>query len=84
MLVACRLAGLSALGAHYADENTQAQFGVKEQQERRHPRSSEAMGRPSDAYSLSWPWRFGERLFQGRQILIQMVSQFECGLGHYT
>ena len=27
MLVACRLAGLSALGAHYADLNALAQFG---------------------------------------------------------
>ena len=30
MLVACRLAGLSALEAHYADDNAQAQSGVKE------------------------------------------------------
>jgi hypothetical protein len=27
MLVACQLAGLSALGAHYADLNALAQFG---------------------------------------------------------
>jgi hypothetical protein len=41
MLVACRLAGLSALEAHYADDNAQAQPGVEEQQERRRPRPSE-------------------------------------------
>jgi hypothetical protein len=35
MLVAYRLAGLSALEGHYADDNAQAQSGVKEQQERR-------------------------------------------------
>jgi len=35
MLVACRLAGLSALEGHYADDNAQAQSGVEEQQERR-------------------------------------------------
>ena len=29
MLVACPLAGLSALEAHYADDNTQAQSGVE-------------------------------------------------------
>jgi hypothetical protein len=29
MLVACRLAGLSALEAHYADDNAQAQSGVE-------------------------------------------------------
>jgi hypothetical protein len=34
MLVACRLAGLSALEGHYADDNAQAQSGVEEQQER--------------------------------------------------
>ena len=27
MLIACRLAGLSALEAYYADDNAQAQFG---------------------------------------------------------
>ena len=31
MLVACRLAGLSALEPHYADDNAQAQSGVEEQ-----------------------------------------------------
>ena len=41
MLVACRLAGLSALEGHYADDNAQAQSGVKEQQERRRSRPSE-------------------------------------------
>jgi hypothetical protein len=30
MLVACRLAGLSAHEAHYADDNAQAQSGVEE------------------------------------------------------
>ena len=30
MLVACRLAGLSALKTHYADENAQAQSGAEE------------------------------------------------------
>ena len=30
MLVACRLAGLSALEGHYADDNAQAQSGVEE------------------------------------------------------
>jgi hypothetical protein len=30
MLVAFRLAGLSALGAHYPDDNAQAQSGVDE------------------------------------------------------
>jgi hypothetical protein len=34
MLAACRLAGLSALEAHYADDNAQAQSGVEEQYER--------------------------------------------------
>ena len=29
MLVACRLVGLSALGARYADENAQAQSGPR-------------------------------------------------------
>ena len=29
MLVACRLAGLSAFGAHYADLNALAQFGPR-------------------------------------------------------
>jgi hypothetical protein len=29
MLVACRLAGLSALEGHYADDNAQAQSGVE-------------------------------------------------------
>ena len=37
MLVACRLAGLSALEGHYADDNAQAQSVVEEQQERRRP-----------------------------------------------
>jgi hypothetical protein len=41
MLVACRLAGLSALEPHYADDNAQAQSGVEEQRERRRPRPSE-------------------------------------------
>ena len=31
MLVACRLAGLSVLEAHYADDTAQAQSGVEEQ-----------------------------------------------------
>jgi hypothetical protein len=30
MLVAFRLAGLSALGAHYPDDNAQAQSGIDE------------------------------------------------------
>jgi hypothetical protein len=46
MLVACRLAGLSALETHYADDNAQAQSGVGEQQERRRPRPSEGHARP--------------------------------------
>ena len=33
MLFAYRLAGLSALEGHYADDNAQAQSGVEEQQE---------------------------------------------------
>ena len=33
MLVACRLAGLSALEAHYADDNAEAQSGVEGLQE---------------------------------------------------
>jgi hypothetical protein len=41
MLVACRLAGLSALEVHYADDNAQAQSGVEELQERRRLRPSE-------------------------------------------
>jgi hypothetical protein len=51
MLVACRLAGLSALEAHYADGNARAQSGVDEQQERRHSRPSEAMRSPGESYS---------------------------------
>jgi hypothetical protein len=31
MLVACRLAGLSALEGHHAGDNAQAQSGVEEQ-----------------------------------------------------
>jgi hypothetical protein len=38
MHVACRLAGLSAVEAYYADDNAQAQSGVEEQQEERRPR----------------------------------------------
>jgi hypothetical protein len=45
MLVACRLAGLSALEAHYADDNAQAQSGVEEHQGRRRPRPSEVRAR---------------------------------------
>jgi hypothetical protein len=41
MLVACRLAGLSALEAHYGDDNAQAQSGVEGLQERHGPRPSE-------------------------------------------
>jgi hypothetical protein len=37
MLVACRLAGLSVLEAHYADDTAQAQSGVEEQWERPPP-----------------------------------------------
>jgi hypothetical protein len=39
MLVACRLTGLSALEAHYADNNAQAQSGVEAQHKPRHPRA---------------------------------------------
>ena len=51
MLVACRLAGLSALEAHYADVNAQAQSGVEGQQDRRRPRLSEEMRRPVESCS---------------------------------
>ena len=50
MLVACRLAGLSALGAHYADINARTQSGVDELQERRRPRPSEGMRSPGESY----------------------------------
>jgi hypothetical protein len=49
MLVACRLACLSALGAHYADDTAQAQSGVEEQQDRRRP--LRCMRRPVESYS---------------------------------
>jgi hypothetical protein len=49
MLVACRLAGLSALEGHYADDNAQAQSGGEEQQERRRPRLSEGHARPGES-----------------------------------
>jgi hypothetical protein len=51
MLVACRLAGLSALETHYADDSAQAQSGIEEQQERRYSRPSEAMRSPGESYS---------------------------------
>jgi hypothetical protein len=51
MVVACRLAGLSALEGHYADDNAQAQSGVEGQQDRRRPRLSEEMRRPVESCS---------------------------------
>jgi hypothetical protein len=51
MLVAYRLAGLSGLEGHYADDNAQAQSGVDEQQERRRSRPSAAMRSPGESYS---------------------------------
>jgi hypothetical protein len=57
MLVACRLAGLSALEGHYADINARTQCGVEEQQGRRRPRLSEEMRRPVESCSdviLGW------------------------------
>jgi hypothetical protein len=65
MLVACRLAGLSALGAHYADDNAQAQSGVDEH------RSDAVLDRlrpcavPARATATSSCGSQGERLGQG-------------------
>ena len=61
MLVACRLAGLSALEGHYADDNAQAQSGVEELQERRGPRPSEvyAQARRELQRGGPAPWPLG-------------------------
>jgi hypothetical protein len=46
MLAACRLAGLSALEGHYADDNAQAQSGVEAALDR-----LRAMRGPGESYS---------------------------------
>jgi hypothetical protein len=44
MLVACRLAGLSALEAHYADDNAQAQSGPNRASKPSRPSGSSTHG----------------------------------------
>jgi hypothetical protein len=58
MLVACRLAGLSALKAHYADVRVRAQFGPT-QRSRRPYAASAIRGSELVARGLSCPalWR---------------------------
>jgi hypothetical protein len=60
MLVACRLAGLSALEGHYVDDNAQAQSGVEEQQERRRPRPSEVHALARRELQRRQPRRFAK------------------------